>query len=113
MGGSLSKTDNEKLSSNYKFGLGYEASERFLISAEIVKQEDMPINVNAGVQYNFDKQFFARFGIATETESPYAGAGVSWSNFRIDISASYHPQLGVSPGLMLIMNFKSKQVEND
>ena len=113
VGGTLSKTDNEKLSSIYKFGIGYEASDQFLISAEVVKQEDWPVNVNAGVQYNFEKQFFARFGIATEAESPYAGAGVSWSNFRVDISASYHPQLGISPGLMLIMNFKSKQVEND
>jgi len=113
VGGALSKTVDEKLSSIYKFGIGYEASDQFLISAEVVKEENLPVNVNAGVQYNFEKQFFARFGIATETASPYAGAGVSWSNFRVDISTSYHPQLGVSPGLMLIMNFKSKQVEND
>ena len=113
VGGMLSKTTDEKLSSIYKFGIGYEASDQFFISAEIMKQEDLPVNVNAGVQYNFEKQLFARFGIATETASPYAGAGVSWSNFRIDVSASYHPQLGISPGLMLIMNFKSKQVEND
>jgi hypothetical protein len=113
VGGALSKTVNEKLSSIYKFGIGYEASGQFLISAEVVKEEDLPVNINAGVQYNFEKQFFARFGIATETESPYAGAGVSWSNFRVDISASYHPQLGISPGLMLIMNFNPKQVKND
>jgi hypothetical protein len=113
VGGALSKTVDEKLSSIYKFGIGYEASGQFFMSAEVVKQEDLPVNINAGVQYSFEKQFFARFGIATETESPYAGAGVSWSNFRVDISASYHPQLGISPGLMLIMNFKSKQVKND
>ncbi len=95
VGGNLSKTKDEKLSSIYKFGIGYEASESFLISAEIVKQEDLPVNVNAGVQYNFLKQFFARAGIASENESPYAGAGVSWNNIRLDISASYHPQLGV------------------
>jgi len=109
VGGTLSKTENEKLCSVYTFGIGYEASDDFLISAEIVKEENMTVNVNAGVQYNFAKQFFARFGIASQNESPYAGAGVSWDNFRIDISASYHPQLGVSPGLMLIMNFKSKK----
>jgi len=108
VGGNLSKTNNEKLNSIYKFGIGYEASENFLVSAEIVKQEDLPVNVNAGVQYNFMKQFFARVGIASENESPYAGAGVSWNNLRLDISASYHPQLGFSPGLMLIVNFKSK-----
>lgn len=112
VGGNLSKTGNEKLGSIYKFGIGYEASENFIISAEIVKQEDLPVNINAGVQYNFAKQFFARFGIASENESPYAGAGISWDNLRLDVSASYHPQLGVSPGLMLIVNFKSRQVEN-
>jgi hypothetical protein len=108
-GGNLSKTNNEKLGSIYKFGIGYEASENFLISAEIVKQEDLPVNVNAGVQYNFLKQFFARVGIASENESPYAGAGVSWNNIRLDISAGYHPQLGFSPGLMLVINFKSRE----
>ncbi len=112
VGGTLTKTNNEKLGSIYKFGIGYEASENFIVSAEIVKQEDLPVNVNAGVQYNFDKRFFARLGIASENESPYAGAGISWNNFRLDISASYHPQLGFSPGLMLIINFKSKEIEN-
>ena len=57
------------------------------------------------------KQFFARVGIASENESPYAGAGISWNNLRLDISASYHPQLGISPGLMLIVNFKRKRLK--
>lgn len=113
VGGVLSKTENEKLSSIYKFGLGYEASENFLVSVEVVKQEDLPVNVNAGVQYNFQKQFFVRAGIASENESPYAGAGITWDNIRIDVSASYHPQLGFSPGLMVIVNFKSKEVEKN
>jgi hypothetical protein len=111
VGGSLSKTNNEKLTSIYKFGLGYEPSENFIVSAEIVKQEDMPVNVDAGIQYNFLKQFFARAGIISEDGSPYGGAGVSWNDIRLDISASYHPQLGLSPGLMLIVNFKSKKFE--
>jgi hypothetical protein len=113
VGGELSKTNNEKLGSIYKFGIGYEPSENFLVSAEIVKQEDLPVNINAGVQYNFLKQFFARVGIASENESPYAGAGICWSNIRLDVSASYHPQLGFSPGLMVIVNFKTKEVEKN
>lgn len=113
VGGALSKTHDEKLGSVYKFGLGYEPSENLLVSVEIVKQEDLPVNVNAGIQYNFEKRFFARAGIASENESPYAGAGISWSNIRVDISASYHPQLGFSPGLMLIVNFKSKEVDKN
>jgi hypothetical protein len=113
VGGRLSKTENDKLSSIYSFGMGYEASDNFLISAEIVKQEGLPVNVNAGVQYNFAKQFFARFGIASQNGSPYGGAGVSLKNFRLDVSASYHPQLGLSPGLMLIMNLKPEKNESN
>ena len=78
-----------------------------------MKQEDLPVNVNAGVQYNFQKQFFVRVGINSENESPYAGAGISWNDIRLDVSASYHPQLGLSPGLMLIVNFKSNEVEKN
>lgn len=113
VGGKLSKTENDKLSSVYSFGLGYEASDNFLMSIEMVKQEDLPVNVNAAVQYNFAKKFFARFGVATENETPFAGAGVSWANFRVDVSASYHPQLGLSPGLLFIMNLKAKQVDSN
>lgn len=113
VGGNLSKTNNEKLSSIYKFGMGYEASENFLVSAEIVKQEDEPVNVNAGMQYNFQKQFFVRAGINSENASPYGGAGLSWDDLRIDVSASYHPQLGISPGIMLIVNFQAKKIEKN
>ncbi|MBL0357237.1 MAG: hypothetical protein IPP72_10295 [Chitinophagaceae bacterium] len=104
IGGKFSKTD-EKLSSAYKFGLGYDASDKFFVSTELVKEEDYPVNLNAGLQYRFARQFFARAGIATASSVSYAGVGLAWNNFRLDISGSYHPQLGISPGLLLIMNF--------
>jgi hypothetical protein len=113
VGGTISKTEHDKLSAIYKFGIGYEASENFLASAEIIKVENMPVNVTAGVQYNFEKQFFARAGIASENGSPYAGAGVFWNNFRLDVCASFHPQLGISPGVMLIINVNKKRSEKD
>ncbi len=109
IGGKLSKTDNEKLSSIYKFGIGYEASETFLISAEIIKVEDQPVNVDVGVQYNLIKEFFVRAGTSTETANSYIGAGISWRNFRLDITGSYHQQLGFTPGLMMIVNFNKKE----
>jgi hypothetical protein len=108
IGGKFSGSD-EKLTAAYKIGLGYDASERFFVSAELVKEESMPVNMNAGLQYQFAKQFFARAGIATATSSSYAGVGLAWNNFRLDISGSYHPQLGLSPGLLLIVNFGKKE----
>ncbi len=111
VGGKFSKTD-EKLTSVYTFGLGYDASEQFFISAELVKEQDYPVNVNMGFQYRFEKIFFLRGGIATANSRGFAGAGISWNNFRLDVSGSYHPQLGFSPGLLLIVNLAKKENES-
>ena len=108
VGGKLGKSSEEKLAAAYKMGLGYDASEKFFISAEIIKEENKVVNVVAGLQYQFAKQFFAKAGFVSESGSGYAGAGVGWKNFRLDIASGYHPQLGFSPGILLIMHFKSK-----
>jgi len=108
VGGKLGKNSEEKIASAYKVGLGYDASERFFISSEIIKEEDKAVNVIAGLQYRFAKQFFAKAGFISESTTAYAGAGVAWKNLRLDISSSYHPQLGFSPGILLVMNFKSR-----
>lgn len=106
VGGKLGKENEEKLASAYKAGLGYDASDKFFISTEIIKEEDKPVNITAGLQYHFAKQFFARAGVMSESATMYAGAGVSWKNLRLDVTTSYHPQLGFSPGMLLIINFK-------
>jgi hypothetical protein len=104
VGGKFFKS-NEKLAAVYKFGFGYDVSDVFYASAEIVKEENFPSSINAGLQYRFAKQLFARVGIVSATSTPYTGVGVAWDNFRIDISCSFHPQLGISPGLLFIINF--------
>ena len=114
VGGKLGNTsatlsaDKEKLAAAYKIGLGYDASERFFISSEIIKEEDKAVNVIAGLQYRFAKQFFAKAGFISESGTAYAGAGIGWKNLRLDISSSYHPQLGFSPGILLMMDLKAK-----
>jgi hypothetical protein len=105
VGGKLGKSGEEKLASAYKFGLGYDASENFFISSEMIKEEDKPVNVIAGIQYHFAKQFFVRAGFMSESSTAFAGAGIGWKNLRLDVAGSYHPQLGFSPGILLIANF--------
>ncbi len=109
IGGKLGKSSDEKLAAAYKMGIGYDASENFYVSAEIIKEEDKPVNVTGGIQYMFKKQFFVRGGFVSETTSGFAGVGVAWKNLRLDIAANYHPQLGFSPGILLIGNFKGKK----
>lgn len=109
VGGKFGKNSEEKIASVYTVGLGYEASDKFFVSAEIEKEENQSINVNAGMQYRFLPQVMARAGIATNTSNIYAGVGLFLKNFRIDVVASHHPQLGVTPGLLLIYDFKGKK----
>ncbi len=104
---SFIKGSNEKLTAAYSFGMGYDASENFFAAAGIIKETNMPVNVQAGFGYEFAKQFFAAAGFNSATSSVYAGAGLCWKNLRLDITGSYHPLLGLSPGVMLLTNFKT------
>jgi hypothetical protein len=109
VGGKFGKNEDEKLASVYTIGMGYEASEKFFVSAEVEKEENQPVNVNAGMQYKFLKQLMARTGIATSSSNVYLGAGFFFNSFRLDAVISYHPQLGISPGLLILYDFTKKQ----
>ena len=98
----------EKLPRVYTAGLGYEASQKVYVGAEIIKVEDRSIGINASIQYVFAKKLFARVGLYTETTNLYFGLGWKWQTLRIDITTSYHPQLGISPGLLLLFDSFNK-----
>ena len=111
VGGKYGKNSEEKLASIYTVGFGYEASDKFFVSTEIEKEEHQPVNINGGIQYKFLPQFMARAGISTNTSNVYAGVALFLKTFRLDVVASYHPQLGVTPGLMLVYNFSKSNNE--
>lgn len=106
VGGKFGKDQQEKLSSIYSIGLGYDASEKFFVSAEIEKEEDRPVNINAGFQYRFIPQLMIRAGVSSATSSVWGGVGLSWNAIRLDVTTSYHPDLGITPGLLILYNFK-------
>jgi hypothetical protein len=108
-GSRFGKQDREKLASIYTTGLGYEASEKVFVCVEIIKEEEKPVCINAGVNYVFAKKFFARMGLLTETNNLYFAAGWKWNNLRIDITSGYHGQLGFSPGLLFLFQGNSKK----
>ncbi len=107
-GSKLGKNGREKLASVYRAGFGYEASEMVFVSAELVKQQNQSMSVNAGLQYNLQKHIFIRTGISTFTNNSYAAVGLLLSFARIDVNTSYHPQLGFTPGVLLLFNFKKE-----
>jgi hypothetical protein len=107
-GSKFGKDHSEKLSSAYSSGFGYEASDKLFVTAQIIKEEDKPVHINAGLQYVFEKKVFARVGLETEATHLYFGFGLKWNVYRIDVTASYHPQLGFTPGLLLVFEGKRK-----
>lgn len=109
LGSELNKGEAEKLPAIYTAGLGYDASDKVFIGAEIQKVEGKDIGVNAGLHYGIGSNLFARAGFASANETYYLGLGVLLKNFRLDATASVHPQLGITPGLMLL--FKRNDVQ--
>jgi hypothetical protein len=92
----------EMLPAVYAAGIGYDASPQFFIGAEVQKTEDKPLTVNAGMQYVFADNLIARGGISSATSVYYIGFGVKLKSIRVDVTASFHPYLGVTPGLLLV-----------
>lgn len=110
-GGKYGKQGREKVAWIYKAGAGYEVSEKVLLSADVLKEESKPVNVLAGLQYIVANRLFIRAGIATATSAPWMGAGWALKNMRVDVTGQYHPQLGFTPGLLMIFNTGKERSE--
>jgi hypothetical protein len=109
IGGKFGKDNQEKILSIYSAGFGFEPSEKFLLTTIIEKQEGELLNVNAGFQYKILQEVLVRLGYSSAASSCFFGLGYSWKNITLHATASYHQQLGITPGLIFIFNSNRKQ----
>jgi hypothetical protein len=93
--------EDPKLPAVYSSGLGYQPSEQLLFVVELQKEQKRSINCIVGIEYRFAKLLLARIGIQSETASYTLVTGLQIHPFRLDVMASLHPQLGITPGLTL------------
>ena len=98
----------EKLSAAYAMGWGYEASEKLFLAVEIFKQEKLPVNVNAAIQYQWVPGIETRFGVNTSTSSWWAGVGTRWKKLAVNFAVSHHSYLGLSPSIFFIFDLHNK-----
>ncbi|MDB5253261.1 MAG: hypothetical protein JWP27_2430 [Flaviaesturariibacter sp.] len=101
-GGGWRKGGGGRLAGIYTCGVGYELSERSFLAAEILKQEDEPVTVNAGFHYGFARLLAARIGFISAASQFYLGVGVDLNRLRLDVVATLHPYLGMTPGFGLL-----------
>lgn len=81
-------------------GIGYAPSNSFYAEATLVKETAKPIGLQASLQYAVQQKLLVKGGVATSNSSFYLGAGYSLGTLQIEAVASWHPNLGVTPGLM-------------
>jgi hypothetical protein len=102
-GANVNKNTNEKWASVYKAGVGYEVSEQVFLQCQFNKQQNDRVQLVAGFQYQFAQQFFVRSVLNSASETITAGAGWQWQGWQLQVVAARHPQLGITPGLVLLL----------
>jgi hypothetical protein len=92
----------------YTAGMEYRPSSVVILTAELIKTEQFPIAVQSGIEYRFAPQLSAKAGINSRTAAFFVAAGFGLKTFRMELIGDVHPQLGLTPGLLLLYNGMGK-----
>jgi hypothetical protein len=105
----LQEKDSEvMLPAVYEVGVGYDASEQLFLTAIVCKTEGADVQVNAAIQYAIKNSLVCKAGIMSGSSSFYIGGGVVLKTFRIDAITSFHPHLGITPGVLILFHLPDK-----
>jgi hypothetical protein len=88
---------DELLPALYSFGVGYDASEKFYIGLQLEKEESTRAVFQSGFIYRPVHKLIIATGFSSSIPVYYIMIGFCWKQFRFDISATSHPQLGFTP----------------
>lgn len=92
--------EDEFLPQLFALGAGYRPSDKILIMVEVHQDIDYDARFRGGLEYLMTEDFDLRFGVASGPSEISFGAGYfATTNLRIEIAASYHETLGVTPGV--------------
>jgi len=103
------KTENNTeitLPSIMRLGLTYTLHEKILLAVETSKDFSKNLILKAGIEYLPVKFFSLRMGIGSGPSQYSFGIGYSSKVFLLGIAFTNHPQLGITPHLDIIANFK-------
>jgi hypothetical protein len=102
---SLADYNKEKIPTIAKLGLAYLVSAKIHILMEVEKDLINKPVVRAALEYFPVNFLYIRAGVASNPALNAAGFGLQWKKVRIDLAASFHPQLGYTPNLGLLYSF--------
>lgn len=85
----------------FSIGATYLLYNQALLSIQFDKDIERDLVFKSGLEYDVNKQFFFRFGIATSPMIFSFGFGYQIKSFKVDIAFSKHPVLGYSPAISI------------
>lgn len=91
-------TEEESLPTIFKLGGSLKVSKKLTLAAEVEKDIDFPAAFHLGIEYAIVKALLLRVGVETNPAELSIGFGYRLEDkLRIDIAASYHQFLGITP----------------
>lgn len=101
----LSDYNNESIPATLNAGFAYTFTDKLVLTAEAYKNSDFPMEFRSGAEFKMGSIAYARLGLSTNPARYTFGFGLEMKNFTVDLSSSYHQQLGYSPQFSLQYSF--------
>lgn len=102
----LSKFQDDRLTTLMRLGAGYELSDQVLLLIEIENEITKNPRLKGGIEYTPNELFYVRAGFQGAPVEVSFGFGMKWNKFKLDIATHYHQQLGWTPSVAMIYQFK-------
>jgi hypothetical protein len=104
----MNEADVKWLPTVSTIGFAYIVSPLCFLSFKVEKQNSLPAIITGGIHYAFDKKLFVRAGFISGFPGFYFGSGIGWKQLDLLFLATIHNQLGLTPGLQLLVHGKNK-----
>lgn len=96
---------DEQMPSIIRAGFSYKPIPELLLLTEIEKSSSSVIVFACGMEYAFEDKIFVRAGLGLNSSKFSFGFGYVFSQFSIDVAASWHQTLGFTPQVSLAYTF--------
>ncbi|GGI26036.1 hypothetical protein [Pedobacter mendelii] len=86
-----------EIPTSFNVGASYFASDKVLIATSVSKILNQSIDVSLGIEYKIIDLLSFRFGLSAKPFKQYAGFGLIYKKFLLDMATVYDSNLGYAP----------------
>lgn len=94
-----------KIPTSFNVGASYLASDKVLIATSISKTLNYSIDVSLGIDYKMMDLLSLRGGLSAKPFKQYAGFGLNYKKFLLDMATTYDANLGYAPQIAIGYEF--------